>query len=37
MVYIMPIILRFYGAYKAHEKARLWILYVAHIIEWTSI
>ena len=37
MVLYMPIILRFYGVYKDHEKARLWILYVAHIIEWITM
>ena len=37
MVLYMPIILRFYGAYKDHEKARLWILYVTHSLEWIYI
>lgn len=26
-----------YGAYKDHFKGRLWILYVAHIIEWITM
>lgn len=37
MVLYMPIILRFYGAYKDHEKDKSWILYVAHAPKWTSI